>query len=197
MFMKKTLVALLLLLLTSSCISIVGLTDGYKRLSKEQKERCVDYDQLSPEAISKIGSDNRVYSISAASLKEALIKSDKRYQLVYEFNPECTHEACIPISLFVSNCQEYDVEPYVLSRYYAETLFNQSLIPAVLYVMDYRLYQSRYVFKYAPKFIWDLTNGAVDENDTKSEPYNMFLYEHGKFVKAFSGANYLKELKLL
>ena len=125
------------------------------------------------------------------------MKSDKRYQLVYEFNPECTQGACIPISLFVSNCQVYDVEPYVLSRFYSETLFNQPLFPAVLYVMDHRLYQSHYVFKYAPKFIWDLTNGAVDENDTRSEPYNMFLYEHGKFVKAFSGANYLKELACL
>lgn len=134
-----------------------------------------------------------VYSISGDDFRKLLSKSDKKYQIVYSFHPDCPTDACISISLFLDRCNTYDVEAFIVSRYYAPVLFKQSENAYPIFVMDAQSYQTKYVFKYAPKFIYDITEGAITGKE--KEGYNMYLFDRGKFVKAFDGLSYVDILK--
>ena len=124
LFHLYLLLGIVLLGICSSCVSITGLTDGYDKLSSINKERvCYLRDSGGPGA----RSTGTIYLVSANELKKIIEQSDKQHQIVYEYNPNCPSDVCVPISTFVSLCKKYDAEPIILARYLDNALFDLSV----------------------------------------------------------------------
>ncbi|SPY35432.1 Uncharacterised protein [Porphyromonas cangingivalis] len=190
---KKIFLSLSFFLFVSySCISIKGLTDGYKSLSKEHKERVVRLASLSTGKFNHIATPDSVYVVSANTLKNIILNSRSEYQLLYEYIPDCPSEICIPIKTFLDICTQYGAEPIILSFYFDNDLFSKSSNDFICYVADSKAYKTKFVYKYSPKFISELTNGAIKEND--SWMYNMYLFHKGIFVKTINILRHEEEL---
>lgn len=175
---------LVLLLFCPSCITITGLTDGYDKLSEANRQRVVRLGEFTQ----RTSSEANIVLVSAAEVDSLLQSSDKEYQLCYLYVPHCPSEACIPVSSFVTLCKKYDMEPVVITRYLDNVLFEQTFsIP--IYAMDHTKYGTNVVFKYAPRFMSDLTKTEIKDDD----PGNLFLFRHGSYV-ARTDVNHLTEL---
>ena len=165
---------IVLLSLCTSCITITGLTDGYDKLTTTNKEHvCYLRDSKTTDAMTT----GTIYLVSASELKQIIEKSDKRYQIVYEYNPNCPSDVCIPISTFVSLCEKYDAEPIVLMRYLDNALFDLSVGDIPLYGIDHGMYKPRAVYKYVPLYLTDLTGNEIMDDGSG----NLFVFEKGSF----------------
>lgn len=168
------LLCIVLLSLCTSCITITGLTDGYNKLTTTNKEHvCYLRDSMAPDAMTT----GTIYLVSAGELKQIIEKSDKRYQIVYEYNPNCPSDVCVPISTFVSLCKKYDASPIVLMRYLDNALFDLSVGDIPLYGIDHSMYKPRAVYKYVPLYLTDLT--GIEMKDDGGG--NLFVFEMGSF----------------
>ena len=116
----RILLGVVILGLCSSCVSITGLTDGYDKLSSANKEHVCYLREI---GASGVKNSDAIYLVSAGELKKIIDRSNKRYQIVYEYNPNCPSEVCVPVSTFVSLCKKYDAEPILLARYLDNALF--------------------------------------------------------------------------
>lgn len=168
------LLCIVLLSLCTSCITITGLTDGYDKLTTTNKEHvCYLRDSKTTDAMTT----GTIYLVSASELKQIIEKSDKRYQIVYEYNPNCPSDVCIPISTFVSLCEKYDAEPIVLMRYLDNALFDLSVGDIPLYGIDHSMYKPSAVYKYVPLYLTDLTGNEIKDDGSG----NLFVFEKGSF----------------
>ena len=168
------LLCIVLLSLCTSCITITGLTDGYDKLTATNKERvCYLRDSKAAGTMTT----GTIYLVSAGELKQIIEKSDKQYQIVYEYNPNCPSDVCVPISTFVSLCKKYDAEPIVLVRYLDNALFDLSVGDVPLYGIDHSMYKPRAVYKYVPLYLTDLTGSEMKDDGGG----NLFVFEKGSF----------------
>lgn len=174
MRVAKTMAIIGVLLLLSSCITIVGLTDGYKSLAEENRGRVYRLSELQTPARPFEG----VYLVTAEALKALVEKSDKPYQIVYRYNPNCDQESCISLIAFSQICKDLDAEPFVLTSYLSDILFDHLKYGLPIYSMDHTKYRSKYVFKYAEQFDFDLTN--LGEKELWQG--NLYLFERGKLL---------------
>lgn len=174
LFHLYLLLGLVLLGICSSCVSITGLTDGYDKLSSTNKERvCYLRDSGGPGA----RSTGTIYLVSANKLKKIIEQSDKQHQIVYEYNPNCPSDVCVPISTFVSLCKKYDAEPIILARYLDNALFDLSVGDIPFYGIDHSIYKPRAVYKYVPLYLTDLTGSEMKDDGSG----NLFVFEKGSF----------------
>lgn len=170
----RILLGVVILGLCSSCVSITGLTDGYDKLSSANKEHVCYLREI---GASGVKNSDAIYLVSAAELKKIIDRSDKRYQIVYEYNPNCPSDVCVPISTFVSLCEKYDAEPIVLVRYLDNALFDLSVGDIPLYGIDHSMYKPRAVYKYVPLYLTDLTGNEIKDDGSG----NLFVFEKGSF----------------
>lgn len=176
---KRIALALLLVVsVCSSCISVHGLTDGYDKLSPANKERVVRYDGLKDGEGVEARPSKNIYLVTADELSQIIDRSDKAFQIVYEYNPGCPSDVCIPIASFVSICEKYGAEPIVLARYLDDTLFDLYVPDVPIYGIDHSKYKPNYVYKYVPLYLTDLT--GVEMKDDGSG--NLFVFEKGSFA---------------
>lgn len=188
--LASILTCLSILLICHSCISITGLTDGYSKLSKANQQRV---SRLS-DAPKAGEADVTVLIATADEIRSLLCNSSHKYQLVYEYNPQCPSEVCIPISSFLSLCKRYSAEPVVLTRYMDNSLFAMD-VAVPIYAMDHQKYGTGIVPKYAPRFMSDLTGTEIKEDGEG----NLFLFKEGNFVLRSNidrMEGHLKELSL-
>lgn len=171
----RILLGVVILGLCSSCVSITGLTDGYDKLTSVNKEHVCYLREI---GASGVKNSDAIYLVSAAELKKIIDRSDKRYQIVYEYNPNCPSEVCVPVSTFVSLCKKYDAEPILLARYLDNALFDLRVDEVPFYGIDHKMYKPRAVYKYVPLYLTDLTGREMKDDGSG----NLFVFERGSFV---------------
>lgn len=171
----RILLGVVILGLCSSCVSITGLTDGYDKLTSVNKEHVCYLREI---GASGVKNSDAIYLVSAAELKKIIDRSDKRYQIVYEYNPNCPSEVCVLVSTFVSLCKKYDAEPILLARYLDNALFDLRVDEVPFYGIDHKMYKPRAVYKYVPLYLTDLTGREMKDDGSG----NLFVFDEGSFV---------------
>lgn len=165
------------MLFSQSCISFIGLTDGYKGLSSSNKNLVFTLKEKESFWGLVRGNKSIVLLVSAEDIKDIVSQSKKKYQIVYSYNPHCPSDICVPISTFISYCEEYNAEPIVLSRYLDDILFEQRFIDGHIYAMDPKKYGTRFVYRYAPQFLSEIVGEKVEED---GKPF--LLFRNGAFI---------------
>lgn len=171
----RILLGVVILGLCLSCVSITGLTDGYDKLSSANKEHVCYLREI---GASGVKNSDAIYLVSAGELKKIIDRSNKRYQIVYEYNPNCPSEVCVPVSTFVSLCKKYDAEPILLARYLDNALFDLRVDEVPFYGIDHKMYKPRAVYKYVPLYLTDLTGREMKDDGSG----NLFVFDEGSFV---------------
>lgn len=189
---QKPVFILLLIVICSSCITISGLTDGYKGLSGTNKERVFILNENTIDGFSDKDLSSSVFLINSEGLRQTIEKSDKEYQLLYEYNPHCPSNRCISIKSFLSMCEERNMEPIILSRYLDNDLFKQLPGDIPIYAMDHKKYGTKLVYKYAPLYMSDITGINIEESAN-----NLYLFGNGKFLLETNVDNIDEDLKRL
>ncbi len=181
--MNKVGLIVFIVFIFQSC-TIIGLKDGYNKLSDNNKNRVITYkDSIS------LG-DGFIQVVNHYQLHEILKKDNNEYQIVYDFIPHCSTKSCISTVAFLEICKSYSITPVVVSRYLDNSLFNLGFSEIKLYGIDNKFYGTSYVLKYISRFYDNLTNG-ISDGDYGS---NMLLFREGDFLRCIDISEYKKEL---
>lgn len=153
--------------LVSSCV-VAGLTDGYARLSAEDKA-LVSY--------SSQGLDHarRMQMLSGAELRQRLDSTG--LNVVYFWNPACYMPRCVP-PLSVEQALKGRARLYVVSRLLTHEVLEQAQRFEV-YGIDRYAYRSRYLFRYEDRFINDLTG----RDNARQDTLRAYLFRGRQFVR--------------
>lgn len=154
--LKRLLNSCFFILIITSC-SVVGLTDGYSKLSHHSKS-LVWYSSKGLE-----GEDSSL--IKMVNGKELLNTfSEDKVNVVYTFTYYCTSERCYPLST-IRNALPKDCDFYVVTRVLSPEVLKLAK-EYRMYGMDKYFYKSRYLFRYEDRFFNDLTGRNNSEQDT-------------------------------
>nr|WP_309569048.1 hypothetical protein [Hoylesella timonensis] len=110
--MKKLVsISLLTCLALVSC-QISGLTSGYNHLSKQQKEKIIDYNGK----IDNISDFTNVYNVTVEQVKEYL--SNHNNVIIYDYTPFCKSSFCLPLNTLEDICKKNNTDLLVISNIY-------------------------------------------------------------------------------
>lgn len=159
----RRLLSLALFLGLMSC-NIVGLTDGYSRLSKSDKD-CVFYS-------SRGGKGRGLKMLNGKEL--SLLLDSAKVNIVYYFNPYCSGDECYPISSVIHRAPK-DANVIIVTRAITSDILRSNELYKV-YGIDKFYYGKKYLYAYEDKFFNDLTGRDSSKND--SLPLYIFNGRH-------------------
>lgn len=166
----RYILALLGSALFSSCV-IVGLTDGYKRLSPDERSS-VAYGSKGQDL-----SRASVRMLSAEGLR-AELPSDA-YSLVYYYVPGCRGERCKPYELLHEEVKG-KLRLFVVARNLDSENLVQRAMRLPIYGIDRYHYKTKYSFKLELRFFAELTGRSLKE--MKQEYNNAFLFRGKEYL---------------
>lgn len=172
--MKKHLFFLPVLIL-QSCISIIGLTDDYKKTTNEEKAIIHTFEENS------VLENGNIYKVNAEQLKREFSKHDK--SLVYCFTNGCSSDACLPIKHYMDYAQENGYKLFLVMTGFGnmnETIIQGAEIP--YFVIDSKFYGSKYQWIYTRKFENDLQSLNLNHKD-KEHKGSLFFFTGNKLEK--------------
>ena len=158
-------VALIFISLNLGCIT--GITNGYNRLSKEQKER-ISFDELNSKA--------RFLAINGKEMRKKILSLDTT--VVHLWIPYCEGVDCKPINLIKKKLDEKGYNYFIVGVDYTE-LFDavkEQRIQEIIYYPNHIYYKTTNRKKLGNFFILDLVGS---ESFNSEIFYNLYL----KFYK--------------
>lgn len=167
-------------LLLQGC-EIRGLTNDFNKMQPANQARLASglpsLEQL------RNPSETRIYFIDTAQLFELMRLRGAEYNLVIPFMPLCRGEGCTPLDSIYAYAARYDFEPWVIMANFDDIIFSNST-PRNYFTVDPKLYKTKFVLKYLPKFLKSISGGLYDSDGTTD---NCF----------FKGETFLRTVNLL
>ena len=170
--MKYYIIVILLFLLTTSClVQFTGITNDYKLLNENQKnkiERLQDFNSLNK---------NKVYELTGPKLLTELEKHEN--SIVYVFVNKCSSDYCIPISTIESYASKNSLKLFlVMVSYNNLNISTEQNVKTQLFSIDDDYYKTKKRRQYVKLFKKDLGYEFSKENWG-----NYFFFEKDKLVK--------------
>ena len=168
------------LLLTFSCRingNFKGLYSYYNKSKKSNPDLFVIPDKA--KSICNLTKPNipKVYIINGMNLKKCF--QNKKDIILYIWGPNCKSKICYPLEILQRECDENDIELYIVAEYYdaelMEIIYN---IQNPIFGIDIEYYNSNLTSKYLTEFIQDLTG----TNDISNKFY---YFKNGAFQNSF------------
>lgn len=187
-FKFKNLLPIVGFTLFNSCIitNTPGFYSGYKRLSADYKNKILiinDADSL------QVSNDSITYAITAKHLMQLLKKSPK--SIVYFWSPNCSGNACIPITSFQNYCMSNGYNPIIITEYYDFNMLSiQGVNPSSVFAINHWHYGTDYCNTYVRRFkesLFKLFNTELNKNS-----YSSYLYYNGQEISTIKPANLTK-----
>lgn len=164
----------ILLFALQSC-SIEGLTNDYKKLNEQQKEKIVALNNF-PDA-----KEGFIYKINGAQLRAELAKHPKA--LVYTFTNGCTSEHCKPLMVYEAYAKRNGYDLFLVMNGYRELHSTlEQPVSSPLYAIDNDYYNSTYRNRYVTYFTNDMTGKPIREKEGEFLG-DLFFFENGKLEK--------------
>lgn len=177
--MKRKIDLLILLFLLSSCglVQITGVHSDYSRLTEAQRAKVLPWEG----SIDSLTYDEDVYVVGIPQVRAFLAAHDSA--MVYFWHPYCTSDVYLSPKRFEEYCHKRNWVPCILLRFfYWRSMPAAGEIQCPLLFINPRPYGSDEVRKYMEKIEYELVDGKkLEEEDANF----YFLFESGKFVKAF------------
>lgn len=166
----------ILLIICTSCITIIGLTDDFDKLNSQQKSLIHKYNndlELT---------DGNVYLINAKQLKNELSKYKK--SIVYCFTNGCSSEFCEPMRSYLDYAKENGYKLFLVMNGFGNlsSTLDQSA-PTPYFAIDSEHYQTKYRSKYTRQFINELLSRDIEFKE-KEYLGNLFFFQGTKYLEA-------------
>lgn len=174
--MAKKLVIFFTVICSLSSCYIKGLTNGYKRLSTEEKQNIV-FDKKN--CISQY--TDTIYAYRGKDFQKCLFTNDT--SVVYRWDPNCSSKSCIPLTLLQYYCDKKKYTLYVLLEYF--DFPKQKILgsPAKsIIVSDFKHYKTNFADASTNSFIEDLT--SLDKKNKLIKFKRFLFFKNGKFLFA-------------
>ena len=163
-------------ILLSSCF-IKGLKNGYKQLSKEEKNLVI-FD--SKNCIVKY--NDTIYAYNAKNLKECLKNFPKT--MIYVWDPNCSSKSCISLYSCQKYCDRNGYELIVLLEYFDIPKQKQYETPKnSLVISDFKFYKSNFTDKAVNELLKGLTERGKNDDAIKFKRFFFFTYENFEYAK--------------
>lgn len=176
--MKCNIFSVLVVLLSFSSCQIGGLTSGYSHLSKEKKERVVNYEG----DINDIRDYSNIYTVTVEQVQNYLSSHDD--VVVYDYTPYCNSEHCISPDSLYTLCQEKGMDVLVISNIY-DDVFEAVNQRFPILMIKTEEYSTIWRAKYIDLFYQPLTGLRSEDTD-----YANYHYFHkGTYVNSFKDAH--------
>jgi len=163
----------------TSC-TVYGVTNDYKKLSDEEKNKIVPLKDFSDV------DNTKIYKVNGKQLKAELAKHPK--SLVYIFTNGCTSQYCLPMSNYERFAKENNYKLFLVMEGYAKldktTEQRSEVFQEPLYSIDNDSYNSWYSIRYHRLFANDLRGIA-----RKSKPEwegSLYFFNYDKLEKVTS-----------
>lgn len=126
-----------------------------------------------------VNSDNaKVYVINGTQLKNCLEK--EKDAIVYIWGPKCKSKICYPLETLQRECDENNIELYIVAEYYDSNLMSFIYnIQNPIFGIDTEYYNSDLTSKYVAEFIHDITSQNNIEN-------KFYYFKDGTFQYSFN-----------
>lgn len=159
----------------SSCY-IKGLTNGYKRVTFEDKKRIVFEKKDCVDQYS-----DTIYAYKGKDIRKCLISKDT--SVVYIWDPNCSSKSCIPLTGAQYYCDTRKYELYVLLEYF-DFPKQQTFAPPTksIIISDFKHYNTNFADASTNAFIEDLT--TLDKKDKLIKFKRFLFFKNGKFLFA-------------
>lgn len=172
--MKYTIICALILCLVLTSCTVSGLTTGYNLLSKQQKERVVDYRG----SIDSISDYSYVYAITVEQVKDYISKHKK--VLVYDYTPFCKTPSCIVPNLVINSCKSKGIDVLVIANIYDGIfLYVDKGFPMLM--INAKELGTNWRWKYTNQFYYSLTSRMLKEANYASFHY----FNNGTYVGSY------------
>lgn len=175
--MRILLLLTTVLMLSSCSVTVYGLTDDYKKLTRDRQNRIVPLRSFAEtDTVS-------VYKINGHQLREELRKHPKA--LVYTFTNGCPSAYCLPMSTYEKFAKENGYRLFLVMEGFGnlnETTKQRSAVfTAPLYAIDAGYYQTKYSWNFSKYFENDLRG---QPRKTKNEWLgSLYFFENGNLIK--------------
>lgn len=173
--MKKIFSIFLLICLVLISCQISGLTSGYNHLSKQQKEKIIDYNGK----IDNISDFTNVYNVTVEQVKEYLLSHKK--VIVYNYTPFCKSSLCISPIYLRELCKMKRIDVLIISNIYDDIFMYISKKYPML-AINTKEYKTKYRGKYTECFYFSLTGHTHKELNYANYHY----FQNGTYIKSFN-----------
>ncbi len=166
---------LLLTISITSCITIIGITNDFDKLSDKEKSL------IHPFSSSDKLIRGNIYLINAQQLKKELENYEK--SIVYCFTNGCSSENCEPINNYIEYSKENGFKLFLVMNGFgniSSTLDQSSNTP--YFAIDQAFYNSKYRSKYNRRFENELLGRDLDFKE-KEYNGNLFFFEGTKHIE--------------
>ncbi len=183
---KQTLLYILTVMLFFSylgcTIKVIGLYNGYKDLTTEEKTNVILLN--AKQSICELNQDYKIYGVSGNQLLECLSQNDT--SLVYDWAPRCDSEYCVLLSACQDFCSKKGYNLYVVAEYYDMKIMNaQNTIDFPILTANHNYYNEYSINKLKNKFEGELLNGQPLPKE--SETYRYLFFDGDKLIDAKKG----------
>ena len=174
--MRKLLIFFIVTIVVLSSCYIKGLTNGYKRVTFEDKKRIVFENKNCIEQYL-----DTIYAFNGKDIKKCLTQHDT--SVVYRWDPNCSSKSCIPLTGAQYYCDTKKYNLYVLLEYFDFPKQQTFGSPAKsIIISDFKHYKTNLADASTNAFIEDLT--SLDKKN-KLIRYKRFLFfKNGEFLFA-------------
>lgn len=173
--MKKLVsISLLTCLVLVSC-QISGLTSGYNHLSKQQKEKIIDYNGK----IDNISDFTNVYNVTVEQVKEYL--SNHNNVIIYDYTPFCKSSFCLPLNTLEDICKKNNTDLLVISNIYDDIFLGVTNNFPILMIKT-----SVYNTKSRAKYIYKFYQSLIGLNQKEIVYASYHYFQNGTYIKSFN-----------
>ncbi|MCU7617375.1 hypothetical protein NZ698_09210 [Chryseobacterium sp. PBS4-4] len=167
------------LILLTSC-TVYGVTNDYKKLSGEEKNKIVPLKDFSTV------DNTKIYKINGQQLKTELAKHPK--SLVYIFTNGCTSQYCLPMSNYEKFAKENNYKLFLVMEGYAKldktTEQRSEVFQEPLYSIDNDSYNSWYSIRYHRLFANELR--GIERKSKPDWEGSLYFFNYDKLEKVTS-----------
>lgn len=164
LFIKILLLLLISAVLSSCNITILGITDDYKKTTDAEKALIHDFEE------GMTLKEGNIYKINAQQLKTALKKYPK--SLVYCFTNGCSSERCLPMRSYINWAEDNGYQLFLVMNGFGS--LNTTLIqkaPTPYFAIDSEYYKTKNRTKYTRRFTEELLS-----QKRKIEDGNLYFF---------------------
>lgn len=156
----------------TACISVKGVSSGYKKLSPDEKKLIVDY----AGKVENLKASDSIYRISAKQLIEYIRLHEN--VIVYEYLPYCSSENCINPLEFEKYCSARNYKSCVVTSVY-DGIFDLKGLTIPILAINNDDYGTDIQIRYTRRFYDELTG-----TDSKERGCGRFHYfRNGKYIR--------------